>query len=149
MRATTQRALASWRGAAHGFFYCAKAQQEPTATMAPRRCPSVSAEWSATPAANITRRDEGVVPRPRGNHHPTVKPTDLMRYLCRLVTPPGGVVLDRSWAVAAPAAAVLAGFRFIGCELSPEYLAIAQARIAHALTGASYDSPQHRARRPH
>ena len=67
----------------------------------------------------------------RANHHPTVKPTDLMRYLCRLVTPPGGIVLDPfTGSGSTGKAAVLEGFRFVGCELSPEYAAIARARIA-------------------
>ena len=69
----------------------------------------------------------------RANHHPTVKPTDLMRYLCRLVTPPGGIVLDPfTGSGSTGKAAVLEGFRFVGCELSPEYREIALARIAHA-----------------
>lgn len=70
----------------------------------------------------------------RKNNHPTVKPTDLMRYLCRLVTPPGGTVLDPFMGSGSTGkAAMLEGFRFIGCELSPEYLEIAEARIADAL----------------
>jgi site-specific DNA-methyltransferase (adenine-specific) len=69
--------------------------------------------------------------RGEGNAHPTVKPTDLMRYLCRLVTPPGGVVLDPFMGSGSTGkAAILEGFRFIGCELSPEYAAIAEGRIA-------------------
>lgn len=68
-----------------------------------------------------------------GNVHETVKPTDLMRYLCRLVTPPGGVVLDPfSGSGSTGKAAVLEGFRFVGCELSDEYADIAEARCAHA-----------------
>lgn len=72
--------------------------------------------------------------RGEGNTHPTVKPTDLMRYLCRLVTPPGGVVLDPFMGSGSTGcAAVREGFRFIGCELSPEYFQIADARITAAL----------------
>ena len=68
-----------------------------------------------------------------GNNHPTVKPTDLMAYLCRLVTPPGGVVLDPFMGSGSTGkAAMREGFRFIGCELSEEYAAIARARIEHA-----------------
>lgn len=68
----------------------------------------------------------------KGNNHPTVKPTDLMAYLCRLVTPPGGVVLDPYMGSGSTGkAAIREGFSFIGCELSPEYAAIAQARIDH------------------
>jgi len=66
----------------------------------------------------------------RANIHPTVKPTDLMRYLCRLVTPPGGTVLDPfTGSGSTGRGAVLEGFDFIGCELSPEYAEIARARI--------------------
>lgn len=68
--------------------------------------------------------------RDADNNHPTVKPTDLMRYLCRLVTPPGGTVLDPFMGSGSTGkAAVLEGFRFIGCEREANYLAIAQARI--------------------
>ena len=68
-----------------------------------------------------------------GNHHPTVKPTDLMRYLCRLVTPPDGVVLDPfTGSGSTGRGAVLEGFAFIGCEMDPEYLEIARTRILAA-----------------
>lgn len=70
------------------------------------------------------------------NNHPTVKPTELMRYLCRLVTPPGGTVLDPFMGSGSTGkAAVLEGFRFVGCEMSEEYLTIARARIDAALMG--------------
>ena len=64
------------------------------------------------------------------NVHPTVKPTELMRYLVRLVTPPGGVVLDPFMGSGSTGkAAVLEGFRFIGIEREAEYLEIARGRI--------------------
>lgn len=67
------------------------------------------------------------------NMHPTVKPTDLMRYLCRLVTQPVGTVLDPFMGSGTTGkAAMLEGFRFIGCEMDEEYYKIAEARIAHA-----------------
>ncbi|WP_443698586.1 DNA-methyltransferase [Pseudomonas sp.] len=67
-----------------------------------------------------------------GNNHPTVKPTDLMAYLCRLVTPAGGVVLDPFMGSGSTGkAAMREGFEFIGCELDEAYLAIAAARIEH------------------
>lgn len=67
---------------------------------------------------------------PRRNHHPTVKPNALMRYLCRLVTPPGGVVLDPFCGSGSTGkAAVMEGFQFVGIELNPEYAAVAEARI--------------------
>jgi DNA modification methylase len=67
---------------------------------------------------------------PRANHHPTVKPTDLMRYLCRLVTPPSGVVLDPFMGSGSTGkAAVMEGFNFIGIEREADYIEIARARI--------------------
>ncbi len=67
-----------------------------------------------------------------GNTHPTVKPTDLMAYLCRLVTPPGGIVLDPFMGSGSTGkAAIREGLRFIGCELDAAYLSIARARIEH------------------
>lgn len=69
-----------------------------------------------------------------GNHHPTVKPTALMRHLIKLVTPPNGVVLDPFMGSGSTGkAAALDGFSFIGIDLDPEYVAIAKARIDFAL----------------
>lgn len=68
----------------------------------------------------------------RANHHPTVKPITLMRYLVRLVTPPGGTVLDPFMGSGSTGcAAMLEGVDFVGIELSAEYLEIAERRIAH------------------
>lgn len=70
---------------------------------------------------------------PRQNFHPTVKPTDLMRYLIKLVTPPGGVVLDPfTGSGSTGKAAILEGFRFIGCELTEDYIQIIEGRLQHA-----------------
>jgi DNA modification methylase len=67
------------------------------------------------------------------NNHPTVKPTDLMIYLCRLITPPAGIVLDPFMGSGSTGkAAILEGFDFIGIEQSAEYVEIAKARIAFA-----------------
>ena len=69
----------------------------------------------------------------RKNTHPTVKPTDLMRYLCRMVTPPNGVVLDPFMGSGSTGkAAMLEGFRFVGIDMTEEYITIARARIQHA-----------------
>jgi hypothetical protein len=71
--------------------------------------------------------------RGEGNNHPTVKPVSLMRWLCRLVTPKGGTVLDPFMGSGSTALACDAEqFNFIGCELSPEYAAIAETRIRNA-----------------
>lgn len=67
---------------------------------------------------------------PRSNIHPTVKPIDLMRWLVRLVCPPGGMVLDPfTGSGSTGAAAVLEGFQFVGIEREDEYAEIAEARI--------------------
>jgi DNA modification methylase len=66
------------------------------------------------------------------NHHPTLKPIELMAWLCRLVTQPGGVVLDPfAGSGSCGAAALQGGFRYLGAELDAEYVAIAEARIMH------------------
>jgi site-specific DNA-methyltransferase (adenine-specific) len=71
--------------------------------------------------------------RGEGNNHPTVKPVALMRWLCRLVTPKGGTVLDPFMGSGSTALACDAEqFDFIGCELSPEYAAFAERRIRDA-----------------
>ncbi|CAB4166527.1 AdoMet_MTases domain containing protein [uncultured Caudovirales phage] len=75
--------------------------------------------------AKASKRD-----RDEGNTHPTVKPTDLMRYLVRLVTPPNGTVLDPFMGSGSTGkAAMLEGFNFIGIEREAEYIEIAKARI--------------------
>jgi DNA modification methylase len=70
---------------------------------------------------------------PRQNFHPTVKPTTLMEYLIKLVTPPGGVVLDPfTGSGSTGKAAILQGFDFIGIEMTEEYLPIIEGRLKHA-----------------
>ena len=88
-------------GSAARFFYCAKANKK-------------------------DRTEGGEVE----NKHPTVKPTDLMRYLCRLVTPPSGTVLDPfAGSGSTGKAAMLEGFDFIGIDAESEYAEIARARL--------------------
>jgi site-specific DNA-methyltransferase (adenine-specific) len=70
---------------------------------------------------------------PKQNTHPTVKPLALMRYLVRLVTPPGGIVLEPfAGSGTTLAAAVLEGFNAIGCELTEDYLPIIAGRVQWA-----------------
>lgn len=119
-------------GSAARFFYCSKAdnkdRNEGCENLPPRR-------HSDRPSDDLPGGDN---PRnrtnnERSNFHPCVKPTDLMRYLCRLVTPPGGLILDPFMGSGSTGkAAVLEGFNFVGCELDPDYLEIARARIAFA-----------------
>jgi hypothetical protein len=68
------------------------------------------------------------------NHHPTVKPTALMRYLIKLVTPEGGVVLDPfTGSGSTGKAALLDGFEFVGAELTEDYLPIIEGRLKWAV----------------
>ncbi|MBV5311530.1 site-specific DNA-methyltransferase, partial [Chromatium okenii] len=98
-------------GTAARFFYCAKASQQD--------------------------RDSGTEDR---NNHPTVKPLSLMRYLCRLITPPGGIILDPFMGSGSTGkAAMLEGFKFIGIELQPEYFDIACKRIEDAQAQGQFD----------
>ena len=80
-------------------------------------------------AAKASKKD-----REEGNTHPTVKPTNLMAYLCRLITPTGGTVLDPYMGSGSTGkAARREGFRFVGIEREPEYMAIAEARTTNAI----------------
>ena len=84
-----------------------------------------AARFFYCPKASKKDRDEG-------NNHPTVKPTALMQYLCRLITPTGGVVLDPYMGSGSTGkAAVKEGFSFVGCELDKDYYKIAKERIGN------------------
>ena len=117
-------------GSAARFFYCAKASRSD------RNAGLEGMEERPGPGSKRTNPAPGrqaALGAPRANHHPTVKPTDLMRYLCRLVTPPGGTVLDPfTGSGSTGRGAVLEGFSFIGIEREAEYIPIAEARIAEA-----------------
>ena len=90
-------------GSAARFFYCAK--------------------------ANTKERNDGM--GEEKNTHPTVKPTELMRYLVRLITPSAGVVLDPFMGSGSTGrAAVIDGYSFIGIDQNEEYVEIAKRRVA-------------------
>ena len=114
-------------GSAARFFYCAKASKKDRN------------EGLDGFELNYVARENGFsdklsdTKKPRANTHPTVKPSDLMAYLCRLVTPPGGVVLDPFMGSGSTGkAAMREGFDFIGIEKDAGYFAIAQRRIEQA-----------------
>jgi len=113
-------------GSAARFFYCAKADREDrNAGLGRSDAPAVREH------ATMGDRERADWAKRNGNHHPTVKPTELMRYLVRLVTPPGGVVLDPFMGSGSTLkAAELEGFSAIGIEREAEYLEIARRRIA-------------------
>lgn len=110
------------------FFYCAKvSSKERNAGLEgmPKGEPPRSARSKPAPGR------ESALGAPRANSHPTVKPVKLMEYLCKLVTPPGGTVLDPFMGSGSTGIAAMSlGFRFIGIEREEEYLKIAEARIS-------------------
>ena len=116
------------------FFYCAKASKrdrdEGLEHMEAVHRPNGNKWTDQDYRVSRGERPASAESGPRKNVHPTVKPTDLMRYLCRLVTPPGGVVLDPfTGSGTTGKAALLEGFQFIGIEREQEYIEIASARI--------------------
>jgi len=120
-------------GSAARFFYCAKASRsERNAGL--EGMPEKQREMMAKMGQGNTPQQTPHKNEPQSNHHPTVKPLALMRYLARLTkTPTGGVVLDPFMGSGTTGmAAVLEGRDFIGIELSEEYMQIAERRIAHA-----------------
>lgn len=112
------------------FFYSAKcSKKDREEGLGAFRTKQYSHDGRETPIENAYQRNNSKA----RNHHPTVKPTELMRYLCRLITPPGGTVLDPfTGSGSTGKAAVLEGFNFIGIEKELEYVNIATARILHA-----------------
>jgi site-specific DNA-methyltransferase (adenine-specific) len=120
----------SGSGSAARFFYCAKASKRDR-----------NEGLDGFDTKEIHRYGAGIgegltpnAPALDKNHHPTVKPTDLMQYLCRLITPPNGTILDPFLGSGSTGkAAMYEGFNFVGIELTDEYLPIAKARIEFAL----------------
>lgn len=137
------------KGSAARFFYCAKASKRDRN----EGCEHLqegrySHDGRQTPIDNAYQRNSSN----SSNSHPTVKPTDLMRWLVRLVTPPGGIVLDPyTGSGSTGKAAILEGFDFVGIERDADesgeslgYIDIARARIewAVAADAATGESPQ-------
>lgn len=117
-------------GSAARFFYC------PKAARADRNegCEDLDKRpllWSSGTQNPGSFQAEGT-DKSSENFHPTVKPTDLMAYLVRLVTPPGGVVLDMFMGSGSTGkACVRGGFRFVGIDKTPDYVEISRCRIGH------------------
>jgi site-specific DNA-methyltransferase (adenine-specific) len=124
-------------GASARFFYCAKASKadrdEGCDKLQERSAGECVDRVEGSAGMESPRAGAGRTSGSR-NHHPTVKPTDLMRYLCRLVTPPSGIVLDPFMGSGSTGkAAMLEGFAFVGIEREAEYIEIAKARIQSAV----------------
>jgi site-specific DNA-methyltransferase (adenine-specific) len=115
-------------GGASRFFYVAKASKRDRNEGLEDLPAKNNSDWPQSLDGNDSRGAE-----PRQNFHPTVKPTELMRYLVRLITPPGGTVLDPfTGSGSTGKAAILEGFDFIGIELTEDYWPIIEGRLKHA-----------------
>lgn len=114
-------------GERHRFFYCAKvSQRERNAGC--EQLPRRTVQTFKLSALEEQQAEDN----PVANIHPTVKPIELMRWLVRLLTPNGGLVLDPfTGSGSTGAAAVLEGARFLGIEREPDYIPIARARITY------------------
>lgn len=119
-------------GSASRYFYCAKASKKDRDEGLDSFNKEKVNDGRNTPIDNAFQRGETL----RKNTHPTVKPTELMQYLIRLVTPQGGVILDPFNGSGSTGKAVMyenkehnKNYKYVGIELSDEYLSISQARI--------------------
>jgi len=114
------------------YFYCAKASKSERneGLEGFKEKESKTMNERSPDTSGGSHNTTGQKPALQQNHHPTVKPIALMRYLCRLITPRGGVILDPYMGSGSTGiAAKKEGFHFIGIELDEEYFEIAKARI--------------------
>uniref|UniRef100_A0A6M3INS7 Putative methyltransferase n=1 Tax=viral metagenome TaxID=1070528 RepID=A0A6M3INS7_9ZZZZ len=138
-----------WRGdsgSAARFFYCAKSSKRDR----DEGCEELAETTHQSGMGGAMPVDDNGKERDRfkvtsRNNHPTVKATALMRWLCRLITPPNGIILDPFMGSGSTGkAATLEGFNFIGIEQDTEYLAIAEKRIAHVVQQPSLFVPSNK-----
>ena len=134
-------------GSAARFFYCAKATRndrnegceaffwyEPPGAKRWLRIDEATYRRLESENVELRKAKKATHKIAQGNIHPTVKPTDLMGYLMRLVTRQGGIVLDPFMGSGSTGkAAVLEGFGFVGIERDPDHFEIAKARILDAI----------------
>lgn len=117
-------------GGASRFYYCAKAtREERDAGLEGWKKKPLN--WSSGDANPGSFQSPGT-DRSAANFHPTVKPLALMRWLCRLITPPGGRIIEPFMGSGSTiCGAMLEGFAADGIDLDPDYVAISQARATH------------------
>lgn len=117
-------------GSASRFFYCAKASKiEKNIGLEDMIKKRIQTGCEKQDKMNVPFK---IRPTARQNIHPTVKPIKLMSYLCRLITPPGGTVLDPfNGSGSTGCSAVLEGFKYIGIELNEQYCEISRKRIQY------------------
>ena len=119
-------------GGASRFFYCAKASKRDR-NEGLDELEDISSKRYGDMAAGELPQQTARSERISKNFHPTVKPTTLMRYLIKLVTPAGGTVLDPfTGSGSTGKAALLDGYKFVGAELTEEYLPIIEGRLTWA-----------------
>ena len=133
------------KGGASRFFYCPKTSKKDRNDGCDElesksrghgnavKC-NICDKWllSSTNSCNCNPKDRKEVFVTAKNNHPTVKPTELMAYLIRMVTPKGGTVLDPFMGSGSTGkAAVREGMKFIGIEREDEYMEISRRRIEH------------------
>jgi site-specific DNA-methyltransferase (adenine-specific) len=115
------------KGGASRFFYCPKTSKSDR-----NEGLIVEKEKNKRPIGVAFNNEDDLFQQGNGNNHPTVKPTDLMRYLINLITPPNGTTLDPFMGSGSTGkAAIRCGVNFIGIEKEQEYMDIASARIQH------------------
>lgn len=121
-------------GNASRYFYCAKASEKDR----DEGCEQINTRLFHRVNSGGLENEERFKPIPRKNIHPTVKPTELMQYLVRLVSPKGATILDPFNGSGSTGKAVMfenkerdANYKYIGIELTDEYLPIAKARIEY------------------
>jgi site-specific DNA-methyltransferase (adenine-specific) len=121
-------------GGASRFFYIAKAsRRDRNEGLEALDKEKSGAVYNERLSGGLNAHLHGEDSKPQKNFHPTVKPTTLMEYLIKLVTPPGGTVLDPfTGSGSTGKAALLNGFEFIGIELTADYLPIIEGRLTHA-----------------
>ena len=124
-------------GSASRFFYCAKASKsdrDEGLDMLSDKQNCGSYQFGTDSSL------DGKSTKDRKNNHPTVKPTELMKYLCKLVTPPNGIILDPFMGSGSTGKAALQeGFKFVGIEMNKEYFDIANMRIKNSIEKNLFD----------
>lgn len=124
-------------GSAARFFYCAKASKsdrDEGLDMLSDKQNCGSYQFGTDSSL------DGKSTKDRKNNHPTVKPTELMKYLCKLVTPPNGIILDPFMGSGSTGKAALQeGFKFVGIEMNKEYFDIANMRIKNSIEKNLFD----------
>jgi site-specific DNA-methyltransferase (adenine-specific) len=130
-------------GSAARFFYCPKTSRKDRNEGCDHLPDVKGGMVSNTSGQHMTRREEDYKPEPVKNNHPTVKPTALMQYLCRLVTQPGGTIVDPFMGSGSTGkAAMYEGFNFIGIDIDPNNKPIAEARIKFAIEDAEKEQEE-------